>query len=233
MTTLRIPHRFNGPPASANGGWCAGHLAREVDASAVTVRLRTPPPLDRDLDVVGVDDGSVELRDGDVLVATAGPATAETLGWAPLPPVTFDVADASGEAYEGLVDHPFPTCFSCGTGRDDGLGLRPGRVAEGTAEYAAAWVPQDVDTETVWAALDCPGGWSAGIAGRPMVLGTMTAMVGELPRQGEPHVVMAWPRGGAGRRFLSGTALYAADGQLLARAEATWVSVDPTSIGRA
>ena len=35
-------------------------------------------------------------------------------------------------SYAGLVSHPFPTCFSCGVGRDPGDGLRifPGRVSD-------------------------------------------------------------------------------------------------------
>ena len=87
----------------------------------------------------------------------------------------------------------------------------------------------DVDVETVWAALDCPGGWASGIAGRPMVLGTMTAQVTPLPAVGEQHVVMAWRRGGEGRKHHSGTALYAADGTPARQAEATWIAIDPTA----
>ena len=63
-----------------------------------------------------------------------------------------------------------------------------------------------------------------------MVLGTMTAAVHDLPRVGKPHVVMAWPRGHDGRKYYSGTALYAADGRLLARADAVWISVDASSV---
>ena len=48
-------------------------------------------------------------------------------------------------SYAGLRSHPFPTCFSCGTGRADGDGLRifPGRVADqtGAARVAATWTP--------------------------------------------------------------------------------------------
>jgi hypothetical protein len=148
-----------------------------------------------------------------------------------VPTVSLETAEAAERNYEGLAQHPFPTCFSCGTQREDGLGLRPGRVDGGDGEYACVWVPAAVvDLETVWAALDCPGGWSAGVANRPMVLGTMTAQVDRLPRPGEPHVVMAWQRGAEGRKHHSGTALYAADGAVLARAEATWIAVDPESI---
>lgn len=235
-----VPARFCGPPVSGNGGWVSGHLARLVSTTperpAVTVRLRTPPPLDRELAVSEAEgateaDGVLEVADGDHLVAQAhaapGPPPRDIPG-----PVSFEAAQAAGERYEGLADHPFPTCFSCGTARThgDGLRLQPGPVP-GTDTYACAWVPaQDVDTETVWAALDCPGGWAAGIAGRPMVLGTMTARVDALPVAGEPHVVMAWQRGEQGRKHFSGTALYAADGALLAQAEATWIGIDPTTV---
>jgi hypothetical protein len=148
------------------------------------------------------------------------------------PAVTLDAARAAESRFEGLAEHPFPTCFACGTGRDpaDALCLRPGPLDDGTGRYAATWVPQEVSVPMVWAALDCPGGWSAGIAGRPMVLGTMTARVTGLPGVGEPHVVLAWQRGGEGRKHHSGSALFSPGGELLARAEATWIAVDPASI---
>ena len=229
-----VPRRFCGPPESGNGGWVSGHAAVLVagpDDQAVTVRLRTPPPLDRGLQVRTAEDGTLTVADGDHPVLEARPdAPREPRG---IPePVSFDVAKACGERYEGWHDHPFPTCFTCGTERDpaDALCLRPGRV-EGADTYACAWVPaEDVARETVWAALDCPGGWASGFAGRPMVLGTMTAQVTDLPTPGDPHVVMAWRRGGEGRKHLSGTALYAADGRLLAQAEAVWIAIDPTAV---
>jgi hypothetical protein len=209
----------------------AAALLSRTGGDAVTVRLRTPPPLDRELAVSG-DAGSVQVRDGIHLVLEATTGTRLVTEDAP-PPVVYGAAQAAGRHYEGLDHHPFPTCFSCGTQRVEGdaLCLRPGRVDGGGGEYACAWVPgADVDLETVWAALDCPGGWSAGIAGRPMVLGTMTAQVDVLPRAGDPHVVMAWQRGAEGRKHFSSTMLYAADGTVLAQAEATWIAVDPESI---
>ena len=239
-----VPSRFCGPPESGNGGWVSGHAAALLEPGpdeSVTVRLRTPPPLDRDLQAVHGENGgrrSLEVADGEhpVAQATVGAALAPT----GIPaPVSFAAATTAGEGYEGLAAHPFPTCFSCGTGRErgDGLRLQPGRVAGGDGVYAAAWLPAaDVTLETVWAALDCPGGWASGIAGRPMVLGTMTAQVASLPAVGEEHVVMAWPRGGEGRKadtrkFVSGTALFSsADGRLLARAEATWIAINPSAV---
>ena len=235
---LTIARRYCGPPESGNGGWVSGmvseHVPTTADRPAVTVRLASPPPLDRPLDLVLEAPASAEpvvrLLDGDHLVAsaTAAPAFVEDAA----PPVSPAEAREAEGRYEGLENHPFPTCFACGTGRDpaDALCLRPGPLDDGSGRYAATWVPREVSVPLVWAALDCPGGWSAGIAGRPMVLGTMTALVRELPRVGEPHVVLAWQRGASGRKHLSGTALVAPDGAVLARAEATWLAVDPATI---
>lgn len=50
--TLTIPARFNGPPGSANGGYTCGRVAQLVGAEEVEVSLRTPPPLERPLEVV-------------------------------------------------------------------------------------------------------------------------------------------------------------------------------------
>jgi acyl-CoA thioesterase FadM len=58
----------------------------------------------------------------------------------------------------------------------------------------------------------------------------MTAQVVALPTVGEEHVVMAWPRGGEGRKYHSATALHAADGRLLAQAESTWIAIDPKAV---
>ncbi|GAA4397366.1 hypothetical protein GCM10023168_02230 [Fodinibacter luteus] len=242
---LTIPRRFCGPPESGNGGWVSGALAAFVATSAehpaVTVRLASPPPLDRPMSVA-VDDrpdeaagapggpAVVRLLDGDHLVATATASSdlAEDLP----PPVLLEQADGAAARYEGLADHPFPTCFACGTDRDpgDALCLRPGPIGDGSGRYAATWVPREASGPFVWAALDCPGAWAVGIAGRAMVLGTMTARVDALPVVGEPHVVLAWPRGSQGRKHWSGTALLTPGGEVLARAEATWVAVDPATV---
>jgi len=230
-----VPARFRGPPMSGNGGWTSGHLAQLVDGAldggAVTVRLRKPPPLDAEMAILRGDDGTVEVWDGQTLVAQAFPA--ETLDPDELPtPVTYAQAEAAGPAYEGLRSHPFPTCFSCGTARDpsDALCLHTGLLAGHESLRAAAWTPRESTPELVWAALDCPGAWASGVAGREMVLGTMTAAVRNLPVVGKPHVVMAWPRRHEGRKYYSGTCLYAADGHLLAHAEAVWISVDASAV---
>ena len=230
-----VPTRFCGAPESGNRGWTSGHLAQLVDGAqdggAVTVRLRTPPPLDTEMAISRGDDGTVEVWDGQVLVAQAFPAEPLDTTEVPLP-VSYAQALAAGPAYEGLRSHPFPTCFACGTERDpsDALCLHTGLLAGHSTLRAAAWTPRESAPELVWAALDCPGAWACGIAGRELVLGTMTASIQELPLVGEPHVVLAWPRGQDGRKYYSGTCLYAADGRLFAQADAVWTAVDATVV---
>lgn len=219
---MRFAARFNGPPGSANGGIACGRLASYVGAAAVEVTLRRPPPLDVDLRV-DASGGTARLYDGAALVAEAVPSTVEL---EVPPPVPLERAREVEPTYAGLVSHPFPTCFSCGTERTDGLGLRPGIVGEGRA--ACTWTPATADPVTVWAALDCPGGWASDLPGRPMVLGRMALQQPGRLVPGEPHVVSAWTVGVDGRKTHTGTALHDPDGALVAVARATWIALPPS-----
>jgi hypothetical protein len=232
---LTIASRFNGPPESANGGYSAGLVASAVRASAlgvsggpsagvVEVTLRVPPPLDTPLATGAFDGGIAVYAPNGTLVASAVPA-AEPIGEVP-PPVSLDDARVAAAAYQGFVEHPFPTCFVCGPARPDGDGLRifPGPAAGGRT--AAPWrVPADVDPVIVWAALDCPGGWAIIGPGRPYVLGRMAAVVDALPPAGSECVVVGAVMASEGRKAQVQTALYAADGDLLAHARATWIAI--------
>ena len=76
-----------------------------------------------------------------------------------------------------------------------------------------------------WAAIDCPGAYAVGAAGRgDMVLGRMTARIGRVPEAGELCVVAAWPLGEEGRKLFAGTVLFAEDGEELALARQTWIT---------
>ncbi len=232
---LTIPARFNGPDGSGNGGYVAGRLAALLSrggaaAGPVQVTLRRPPPLGTEL-ALATDDATLELRDGAHVVAEA---VGVPLGASP--PAAVDPAEARSAArgFPGRHDHPFPRCFSCGPLRPehDGLGIGAGPVGDG--RFAAPWVPDrsvsaadgSVLPEICWAALDCSGGWAAGVSRRPMVLGRITAELSRLPAVGEPCVVVALHRGVDGRKHTAATALYGADGDLLGRAEQVWLTVD-------
>ena len=230
MTTLVVPHRYRGPARSGNGGWSAGALAEHVDAPVVTVRLRRPPPLDAPLGVRHEDGWLLACQD-DAAVLQARPAAGPLT---PVDMVDVDEARAAEASYAGLLSHPFPTCFTCGTGREPGDGLRifPGRVDE--HRVAATWTPHEsVATDgratvpVTWAALDCAGAWAAGVEERPLVLGSVTAQVLDLPAVGEEHVVLGEVRGTEGRKTFTATSVRDRDGRLLGTTECVWIAVDP------
>ena len=232
--TLTVGHRFRGPSNSGNGGYVAGLVAARAGAtaggSAAVVTLRNPPPLDTPLAVVADGDGGVRVVHGETVVAE-GARSSLTVD--PVPPVDRRTARSASAAYAGLSVHPFPECFVCGPARDPGDGLRlfPGRLGDGRT--ACVWtVDGDLAgrPEVVWATLDCPGGWSAEIEGRPMVLGRLTAHVmgasgNEKLRRYEECVVMGMLLGGEGRKTWTTTTAYGADGRELGRAHATWIAV--------
>lgn len=244
MDPVLIPTRFCGPNPSGNGGWSAGALAGRLPGPglgrASEVTLRRPPPLERELRVCTFD-GVATLLDGEDVVATARAVEADL---APVPGVPADVARAAESRYPGLVEHPFPRCFACGTDRAEGDGLRlfPGAVDAdaGRPRVACTWTPHAtlagvdpgrVDEPVAWAALDCPGAWSVDLAGRTIVLGRITAVLDALPRIGEEHVVLGVLLGQDGRKWHTASTLYDADQRVVGRAEHVWFEIDPATFG--
>jgi hypothetical protein len=218
-----IASRFNGPPGTGNGGYAAGLVASHMDiGTPVEVTLRLPPPLDTELTV----------RAGDVLRVYAGAelvaeATAEAMTDDEIvAPASFDQAVSASSTFRGFAVHPFPTCFVCGPDREPGDGLRlfPGMLPDGRT--AAPFVaPPDVSPVLLWAALDCPGGWSVPLEARPYVLGRMTALVTSVPAPGERCVVMGQMLGEEGRKAFVRSTLFGPAGDVLAAARATWLAL--------
>jgi hypothetical protein len=238
-STLTIEPRFNGPPDSGNGGYTCGRLAAFVDADAVEVTLRLPPPIGRALQVERNGEAAM-LRDGDALVAEARPVELEADAPSPV-----DL----GEAQSAVVDspfleagmHPFPTCFVCGPKRTPGDGLRifAGPVAQRDV-FAAPWrAPADLagddgalPPEIVWAALDCPT--SVPVANdpgvhefKPIVLARLAARIREPVRAGDTYTIVSWPIAVDGRKRHAGAALYAPGGDVLAVSRALWIELKP------
>jgi hypothetical protein len=183
----------------------------------------------RDNDVWSLVDEALRV------VAEAAPGT---FSRAAVAPVGRDRAAAAHSAYRGLDDHSFDGCFVCGPGREpgDGLRLAPGVIGEGRT--ACVWTPDDsladparpgvAGREFVWAALDCPGGWTSDLVARPLVLGRMTATVVRQPQLGRPVVVVGELAETQGRKTLTSVSAYADDGTLVGRSEQTWIEVDPS-----
>ncbi len=227
-----IDRRFNGPPNSANGGYACGLAGTAVKAPAVRVSLRKPPPLGVPLLRQREDDGSVSLLSGDgVVIATAVPAAVE----AQTPPApTLEAAEVATRRYVGFTHHRFPTCFVCGTARDDGLRIYAGRVDD-SCLIASPWTPESDNPLLAWAVLDCPSAYAiASVDHRAqiVVLASLTVELRERPRAGERHIVVAWPIGSDGRKHHSASALYDAAGGVLAVADALWIELrDPAAFG--
>lgn len=248
-SALLVPARYCGPTSSGNGGYTAGLLAerftqnlqRQADCPVVEVTLRKPPPLETSMTVEHDEDGSTRLLDGPTQVAEAR-CTDEELD--AVEEVTPDQAAEAMAGYPGLRSHPFPRCFACGPERAEGDGLRifPGPVGDG--RVASVWRPHPslaessdlfdpgvevVSLGTTWAALDCIGGWSSDLEGRPMVLGQIAARVDALPEVGEPHVVVGREIATQGRKTFTASTIYDADDRIVARARHTWIAIDPAA----
>lgn len=229
MNTIVIPSRFNGPPDSGNGGYTCGMLAAQLEGPC-KVRLHSPPPLDKSLAALRVDDDHVELRDGDLLVGTAVSTTLDLV----IPPApTLEQAKRASEGFLCYEEHSYSTCYVCGPHRvdRDGLCLFPGPVDDWNL-LACPWQPGpdllddegNVRPEIVWAALDCPGFYAAaGEALVPVLLGELTAEQ-RAPIPGDkPLVVFSWPLGGEGRKLYGGVAIANSEGEVLACSHSTWI----------
>jgi hypothetical protein len=236
---ILIERRFCGPPDSGHGGYSCGVVAAHVDGPA-EVTLRRPPPLDTRLTVASGDDGLVRVLDGDDLVAEGAPR-AHDLGLAAPDPVSIPEAEAAGAAshlHQHPEDHPFPKCFVCGPQRAPGDGLRivVGRVGEREVS-ADVWTPTAdlagadgrVHPEFVWAALDCSGGIGSWLVdpleGNPFVLGRFAVRIPGLVRAGAAHAVTGWRVGRDGRKVDAGSAVFTANGELVALGRATWIQL--------
>ncbi len=249
-----IEERFCGPPRSGNGGYVCGRLAAFIDGPAA-IRLKAPPPIGRALGVERVE-GGARLLDGENVIAEG---RSQALDLEVPPPPTLAEAERASQRFLGFVEHNFPACFVCGPERRAGDGLRifPGALEEGARVdlgngagraddpsgtlLAAPWTPDAslaeasgrICSEFIWAALDCPGAFTLyplpqGVA---VVLGELALeQVGPLEAGGR-CILMAWPLGGEGRRRHAGTALFRADGSLVAKARAVWVEV-PSQLWR-
>lgn len=216
-----IDARHNGPPGTGNGGWTAGLIGARLPGPHAEVTLRKPPPLEIPVQVVDMADGIQVIDPKGEVIATARRREAD------IPAVTGVSADEAREAskrYPGHEHHHFPTCFVCGTQRPDGLRIFPGPAGEGRTA-AIFEVPEVIDTATVWASLDCPGGWTVIEGDSPWVLGRIAAIVDELPGPGDECVVVGQVVTRHGRKAVVRTSLYAPLGGLLARAEATWIKI--------
>ena len=226
---VTIAPRFCGPPTSGNGGYVAGmlaHFARDT----LRIRLHKPPPLNTPLLVERGEAGGVFLKLHNEIIVSGTPDKLELT--VPSAPNYIEALRATRN-FSGFKNHPIPGCFVCGPqrARGDGLRIFASEIAE-RGLVAAPWTPDEsvcpsgkVLPEFMWAALDCPGYFAMARDGRPALLGEFTAHVDRLVRTGESCVVIGWQVGAEGRKHTVGTALFDGNGELCARALATWIEL--------
>jgi hypothetical protein len=227
--SLTVPTSFNGPQRSGNGGYAAGALAAFIGEPA-EVSLRSPVPLDTELRVVGEEDGSMRMFDGETLICEG--RAAEALDLDVPEPVSVDEARQAMSRYRGLTDGEFCRCFVCGRAREDSFGVFAGEV-DGRGLVASTWTPPawaqgddgHVRPELIWAVLDCPTYFASHMEGElsAAMLARMTAEVVAPVAAGVEHVVIGWPIEIDGRKHHAGSALFSAGGELLAAARALMI----------
>jgi hypothetical protein len=197
--------------------------------------LRKPIPLERDLQTESSTDVARLLDAGEVVIE----AVPTKIMMAEQESVSLKEAEEAAAQSPAFGSHPFPTCFTCGPQRKEGEGLRifPGRIATDShapALFAAPWLPDPsltsggaiVRPEFVWAAMDCPTGFAAGFPWLGTLVTGRLAVQQLLPVYPlRPYVVMSWSMGNEGRKYYAGGSLYGPDGELCAKARATWVKV--------
>ena len=240
MATVTVPSRFNGPPASGQGGYSSGVLAAHLEGPAA-VSLRRPVPLDAELEVRvetdgarGLDEAPGNATEDSVARAYdgAGELVAEAVSAPPLapwdaPPVSLDAAHRAKNGFTPPADGTFDHCFVCGRARHDGFGLFPGPV-DGTDLFAAPWTPPKwsadsggtVHPEHVWAALDCPGYFA--VHGNDLSLAFLARQQSEVHtpvRAGVEYVAVGRPLRRDGRKGFAATAILDVDGEVLAQSE--------------
>ena len=150
----------------------------------------------------------------------------------PTPP-TMDEAAEAATRYVGFDHHEFPTCFTCGIDRDDGLEIWPGKVA-GSELVASPWAAPDgvAPSEAIFRQRSygphstvrehgcrratcrpirsCSAAWRHGFS--------------PLPAEGS-FVSYAWSLGDDGRKSYAGTAITDEGGKVLAYARQTWIAI--------
>jgi hypothetical protein len=233
METLYFERRFNGPPASVNGGIAAGAIADRLPG-AVRVRLMRPIPLEQELILQPPEDGvGLIARHGDSDIMSA---RCEALELEVPPPPRPDRIAAAGRNYRKPPDNSFSDCFVCGHARAAGDGLRVHAGCDPSQQSFAAlhWIPHEkfadddgrLPNHMIWGSLDCPAAIAGSLLNKAdMRTGEMHGEVYGPVLCGRTYTVFAWPIRAEGRKVFTGCALIDGSGNVCAKASVLWITV--------
>lgn len=240
--SVTIDRQFNGPPKSANGGYASGVLAAGLVQAgykgAVEASLHAPPPLDHAMQLGATVDSAL-LSDGDTKVGTAKAATLSLeVPSLPSAPKFVGAPKIGKDAFR-----PFDQCFVCGGARHagDGLCIAAEVVEDEDDLMGTRWQLHpnfadekgEIDPAYIWSALDCPG-YFACAYGEAALLGRLTAEIFKPLKMGGDATVYGWslddPSAPKSRKRRCGTAVIDASGELVAKAEGLWITIDPARL---
>lgn len=225
--TIVVESRFCGVAGMGQGGYLAGLVAGRRNGP-FQIDFRNPIPLDAEMSFEDTAKGVRLVHDGKPIIeAKPGEPVSRAPEFVPIDEAALarDRAEANSLA---IVS----TCFSCGT-RPDTLRMHAGPVGDGrfaTPYTPPAWVAPEgtVEPSFVWAPLDCAAGWSLSWdPPRPRAVTGMLTM--EILDDVLPHhdyvIVADYDGPWKTRTRRAWSALYTADGDLVARSESLWVSL--------
>lgn len=223
---FHVPTRFEGAPGRAQGGYSAGMLH---DGRPRRAWFRSAIPLGTDLDVTTAGDTTTVRHEGTVVLESK-PMDSLT---DPLPSVSMDAAMAGRAWAEAAGFHDLiASCYSCGS-RDDTLRTHPGRV-DGGEVWAApmtypAWTATDgaVHSCHIWAVVDCAPGYAVAFEEaepRFAFTGWLSVDIRSAIEPGQPAVVVATAGPWDGRKRAAKSALWTAEGELIACSESFWIA---------
>ena len=239
MTTLRIPHHYQGPSGTGQGGWASARFEEAV-GRPITIGIRRGIPIETDLAVIETDHGW-ELRDGLETILTGVERTEPFID---TDPVDISTAAAARTRFPAGASnaHPAPDCFSCGPSARS-MGVHAGPLSDGSGRFAVDWVVPEqrtpdgqLDEGVLWAALDCTTAWyvAYSLEPRPAFTVAYSCEITAPLRPGDTYALVAWngdhPTAWDGRKRGGAAAAFAADGTCVARSRSFWVAV-PDPVG--
>lgn len=238
ISTIRIGGWFQGPTGSGQGGWTAQRFVGAIGDRAtdpLTTAIRAAIPLDVDLSIVEHDDRwELVAPDGSVIMV----ATTWDARFADTNPVSVDDARAARHRFtETVVEHPVPSCFSCGS-IPESMSVHAGPLTDGSDRFATDWTVPEwavldgvVDTGALWAAIDCCVAWWVGWSRERRTALTVQYAVEQLHPlvPGATYALVGWagdhdPEWN-GRKRHGASAAFDADGRCVARSVSFWVGI--------
>ena len=234
VSTIRVPTERQGQTGMGQGGFTC-HEFVEAIGEPVTVALRSPIPLDVDLDIVHQEDRwhLVNPSAPDTVILEA---TRWTPDYASTAPVSIEAAAQAREAFPMTAEtHPAPHCYSCGI-HDRSLRVHAGPMPDGRWATPlrlpeSSLVDGRVDMSLVWMAVDCSCGWyiSGSSAAQARAVTVQFAVDVIAPVQVDTdYALVSWHGDYSpdwdGRKRGAAAALFDASGSLVASSRSFWVA---------